>query len=281
MPSPRPLFGKTILISGASAGIGQATALACAKAGMRVSLCARTADRAQSAAAAIRARVPGADIHAFACDVANQAQVESWVAAAAAHLGRVDAVYCNAGYGQLRTILGTTDAEIRAMFETNYFGTIHLIQAAMPHLRQAEDGLKHILICASAAAKIGLPSYGHYSATKAAQDSIASALRAELAHEGFQVSCVYPTGTKTEFFKRSGSMGNSNTPAWMEQTADQVADAILRALRSPKPEVWPHLLTRVGVALGTAFPGFAAAQMRKLFDKQKAQQSAQGKAGAP
>lgn len=276
----RALHGKTILISGASAGIGRATALAAAKAGMGVSLCARTLERAREAAEAIEAQVPGAKVHAFGCDVSDRRQVEDWVAAAA-NLGRIDAVYCNAGYGQLRTILETSDAELRAMFETNYFGTLHLIHAAMPHLRRAEGGLKHILICASAAAKVGLPSYGHYSATKAAQDSVASALRAELAHEGFAVSCVYPTGTRTEFFRRSGSHGHSNTPRWMEQDASDVARAILAALRRPRAEVWPHFLTRVGVALGTAFPSFAASQMRKLFDKQKAQRAAQGRGDLP
>lgn len=277
----RQLHDKVILISGGRAGIGAATARACVAAGMRVSLCARDLPGLEKTAAAIRADFPQAQLHLFAADVGSRAEVDAWVAAAMAQFGRLDAIYCNAGYGQLRTILETTEAEIRAMFETNYFGTINLLQAAMPHLRATPNGLKHILICASAAAKVGLPSYGHYSATKAAQDSVASALRAELAHEGFSVSCVYPTGTKTEFFTRSGSGGTSNTPAWMEQTADQVASAILKSLRNPKVEVWPHLLTRIGIALGVAFPGFAAAQMRNLFDKQKAQRPMQGKPQLP
>ncbi len=273
----RNLHGKVILISGASAGIGLATALACAKAGMNASMCGRDLPRLEAAAQTIRAACPGANLHLFAADVSRQAEVEAWVADAAGCFGRVDAIYCNAGYGQLRTILETTDREIREMFETNYFGTLSLIQAAMPHLRKADGGLRHILICASAAAKVGLPSYGHYSATKAAQDAVASALRAEMAHEGFAVSCVYPTGTRTEFFKRSGSHGHSNTPAWMEQSADQVANAILAALHRPRPEVWPHFLTRVGVVLGTALPSFAAAQMIKLFGRQRAQRSLQGR----
>jgi len=267
-PPMRNLLDKTILISGGTSGIGKATALACLKAGMRVSICGRNAEKLEEArlelVAGVEPRAP-MRVHACAADVTRQGDMRAWVDAAQAAFGRIDAVYCNAGYGLMKPVLAHTDAESRALFETNYYGTLNLIAAAMPKMREAPGGLRHILVCSSAAGKIGLPHYGVYSATKAAQDSIVSAMRAELHDEGFSVSGIYPTGTETEFFKVAGSNGKSNTPSWMEQTPDQVASAILGGLRRPRPEIWPCWKTRVGIVAGTVFPRLAARLMLRFY----------------
>ena len=252
---PRNLTGRTIAITGASSGIGAAVAVACAEAGMHVALAARRVDRLEAVAEQVR-RI-GSNAMVVRCDVTVDADVESFVATAWRELGGLDVAFANAGYGLLRAVMDTTDAEARLMWETNYWGTLRLVRAVVP--RMIERGCGHIVINSSAASEIGIPMYSHYSATKAAQDSIAGALRPELKAHGIDVTSVHPIGTHTHFFeqaaKRAGGNRTSlNTPKALMQQPDHVARCILRALRRPKPEVWPSRLARFGLALATAFP---------------------------
>ena len=264
----RDLTGKVIAITGASSGIGAATAVACAKAGMDIAISARREDRLQETAARVEQFgrkaliVPG--------DVDREEDARRLVDRTVGEWGRLDAVFANAGYGLYGPIADTTDARARAIFETNVFGTLRTIRAAVPVMRNCGEG--HILICSSAVSEIGLPMYGLYCATKAAQDSIASALRAELAHEGIHVSSVHPVGTRTEFYDTARSRSGTpepqfNTPAPLVQTAAKVAQAIVRCLRRPKPEIWPQPMARLGLAIVTAVPAFNAMSMRSLMRK--------------
>ena len=261
----RDLQNKVILITGASSGIGAATAIACAKAGMCVSLVARRGDKLEQQARAIGKL--GGKAQFFSADVTNDGDMRQAFNACWSAFGRLDAVFANAGYGQVVNVLDMLEADERAMFETNYFGTTRTLRFALPFMHQTEDGLKHMLVCSSAASEIGLPTLGVYSATKAAQDSIAGAVRAELHDEGFHVTSVHPIGTKTDFMRIAGDADNKNTPAAFQQTPEKVAKRILAALRKPRPEVWPSGITRLGLALGTASPRFAAWAMRRHYLK--------------
>ena len=157
----RDLSNKVILITGASSGIGAATALACAQAGMRVSLVARRGDKLQKIATQIAAS--GHKAHFFSADVRNAGDLKQAFADCWATFGRLDAVFANAGYGQIVDVLKMTEIDERAMFETNYFGTTRTLRMAAPLMKQTTDGLRHMLICSSAASEIGLPtvSYTH------------------------------------------------------------------------------------------------------------------------
>ncbi len=269
---PRNLTDKVILITGASSGIGAATAVACAKAGMHVCLVARRADKLQALDRTITALGRGACT--CVADVTSDSQMRQAFEDCQQRLGRLDAVFANAGYGQIVDVLAMTEADERAMFETNYFGTTRTLRLALPYMRDTPDGLKHLLVCSSAASEIGLPTLGVYAATKAAQDSVAGAMRAELHDQGFSVTSVHPIGTKTDFMLVAGDTANNNTPAMMQQTPQKVAGHIVAALRRPRPEVWPSAITRLGLALGTACPRFAAWAMRRHYRKLKASDSA-------
>lgn len=269
---PRNLQDKVILITGASSGIGAATAVACASAGMKVCLTARRRDRLDAVAQGVEQA--GGEALAVAADVCDERALVEVFEACRARFGRLDAVFANAGYGQIVDVLTMSESDERAMFETNYFGTTRTLRLAIPHLRETKDGLRHLLVCSSAASEIGLPTLGVYSATKAAQDSVAGAIRAELADEGFSVTSVHPIGTKTDFMRVAGEAQNNNTPAAMQQTPEKVARHVVAALRRPRPEVWPSAITRFGLALGTAFPGFAAWAMRRHGRKLKRAKSA-------
>lgn len=262
---PRDLTDKAILITGASSGIGAATALACARAGMDVALVARRADRLEEQAQRVRAT--GRKALCLAGDVCDTAQVEAAHAECFDTFGRLDAVFANAGYGQIVNVLDMSEDDERAMFETNTLGTTRTLRAAAPYLRKTSGGLKHFLVCSSAASEIGLPTLGVYSATKAAQDCIAGAMRAELHGEGFSVTSVHPIGTKTDFMRVAGETENNNTPPALQQTPEHVAGHIVKALRRPRPEVWPSAITRVGLALGTLSPRFSAWAMRRHYRK--------------
>ncbi|MEM9252699.1 MAG: SDR family NAD(P)-dependent oxidoreductase [Planctomycetota bacterium] len=266
----RDLRGKVIVITGASAGIGAATAVACGRAGMGVVLSARRADKL--AEVAERVRAASGEAWTVACDVTDEAQVAELFAAAMRDAGRVDAVFANAGYGLHKPLLDTTDAEDRAIFETNYFGSNRTVRHGVAALRQTAerhgDALRHVLVCSSSASEIGVPRMGPYCATKAAQDAVASALRAELSDEGVAVTSVHPVGTSTEFFATMADQSanpdiKANTPVPLSQTADRVANAIVRALRRPRPEVWPAPWARWALAVATLCPGFGAWVMRR------------------
>ena len=258
---PRDLAHKVIVITGGSSGIGAATAVACAKAGMDVVVAARRADRLDAVKGAVEAA--GRRAVAVMCDVASDDDVRRLFETARSELGRIDAVFANAGFGLVYPVLDTPGEKHRDIFEVNYWGTIRTLEHGVPALEATADGLKHVVICSSAASEIALPMHGPYAATKAAQDSIAGALRGELADRGVKVTSVHPVGTKTEFFDTAAARSKakrreSATPPGLMQSADHVAKRIVAALRKPGPEVWPSVGARLGLALCTAWPRLAA-----------------------
>lgn len=253
------------MIAGASAGIGAATAEQCARAGMRVALAARRADRLRELAEKLQSL--GAETLEVVCDVRLDADVRDLIDQTIDRFGRIDVLFANAGYGFFESTLDAADEQIRDIFETNFFGTIRCIRAALPHMIAAGRG--HILITSSAASEISIPNYGYYAATKAAQDSIGGALRAEVAPSGIDVTTIHPIGTVTEFFDVTEQVsrnagGGLNTPRSMMQSADHVARCIVRCLRKPKPEVWPSTITRFALAATTAFPRLSAWLLNRI-----------------
>ncbi len=251
----KTLQDRVLVVTGASAGIGRAAALEAALRGARVVLSARREEKLREAAREIesaggRALVQGAD-------VSSREEVEALVARAREAFGRVDAFLANAGYGFLWPAADLPEEDHRRLFEVNYWGTVHCVKAVVPLFRA--QGRGHLLITSSFVGKIGLPYYGPYSATKAAQDALATALRLELEPEGIHVSSIYPIGTATEFHQVSARITGSpgafrNTPSLFVQSARHVGRRIARCLERPVPEVWPSGLSRCLAALGVLSP---------------------------
>lgn len=281
-PKRVDLKGKTIVITGASSGIGAAVALACAKEGMNLVLGARRTDRLHEIALKAREH----DIHALIsrCDVASDDDVKNLMQAAMERFGRLDMLLANAGYGLFESVEKTSDQAMRDLFEVNYYGTLRAIRHALPLIRQGREG-GHILITSSIVSEISPPMYGAYAATKAAQDAIASSLRAELYPEQIVVTSIHPIGTRTEFFdlakhphhaaspmtalqsgeegnRRSARKGGKEGQEGM-QTPEQVAQKIVAAMKRPCAEVWPHVPSRWAVGLATMLPGLASWGMRQ------------------
>jgi short-subunit dehydrogenase len=231
---------------------------------MPVAAGARRADRLEALVAEITAA--GGRAIAVPCDVDRPEHCARLIDQTVTEFGSVYCVFANAGYGLERAVARTTDAQMRAIFETNFFGTLNTIRPALPRMLEARAG--HILVCSSCLAKLAVPQFGAYCATKAAQDHIARALRIELHGSGVFVSGVYPIGTTTEFrdvAREAGGYGKGvHTPKAFVQPPERVANAIVRCLRRPRPEVWTSAAARLAFAVGVALPRTADWALRRM-----------------
>lgn len=266
------LRNRPIAITGASSGIGMATALACAQVGMPVAVGARR--EANLDVLVNRIREQGGRAIAVRTNVDDPADCRRLIERTVEEFGSIYAVMANAGYGVERAVHEMTDESLRAIFETNFFGTMNTIRPALEHMLAGrgsgtgETGPNgHIIMVSSCLSKLGTPWYGAYTATKAAQDHIARAMRLELAASGVLVSSVHPIGTKTEFFttadRLSGGSFAVHTPDFFMQTPERVARSIVRALRRERgSEVWTSTPIRVLLALATAFPSITDRVLR-------------------
>jgi NADP-dependent 3-hydroxy acid dehydrogenase YdfG len=182
----RPLADRVGVVTGASTGIGAATAQALARAGMAVMLGARRTDALASVQQAIREA--GGKAEVLPTDVRDPAQVEALVDAAVGRFGRLDAVVGNAAVGMLRPIAEGRVEEWTAVLETNLIGTMVLCRAALRHL--LPQGRGDILLVGSAAATGAWPYFGAYAASKAGVLALARTLRAEVAAQGVRVMTI-------------------------------------------------------------------------------------------
>ena len=246
----------TVVITGASAGIGQGLARALHARGVRLALAARRVDRLN----ALNAELGGG--HAvIEADVGRRDDCERLIAAAFAKLGRVDTLVLNAGYGLYPAVHDTPPDATRAMFATNVFGTTDCVHAAVPRmLGQSErDGWRgQVMIVSSAAARRAVPYLGVYSATKAAQLSVAEAMRVELRPRRLAVTSVHPGMTRTEFGEVAESAGGIKLPMGGRrgsQSVEQVVARMVAAIERPRAEVWPNRPLRWAMPVGAFVPG--------------------------
>jgi NAD(P)-dependent dehydrogenase (short-subunit alcohol dehydrogenase family) len=185
---------KTWFITGASRGFGRIWTEAALERGDRVAATARTlADVADLTERFGDAVLP------LSLDVTDADQVRQVVTQAHAHFGKLDVVLNNAGYSLAGMIEEASEAEVRAVFDTNYFGTLRVIQAALPLLRQQGGG--HILGVSSGLGIVTLPLIGFYCATKWAFEALHESLAQEVKSFGIKVTLVEPGAYATDFGK--------------------------------------------------------------------------------
>jgi len=185
---------KVWFITGASRGFGRVWAEAALQRGDKVAATARTlADVAD-----LTERF-GDSVLPLALDVTDVDQVRQAVAQAHAHFGRLDVVLNNAGYSLVGTVEEAGEADVRAEFDTNYFGTLRVIQAALPLLRQQGSG--HILGVSSTVGLVAFPIIGSYCASKWAFEALHESLAQEVKAFGIKVTLIEPGAYATEFGK--------------------------------------------------------------------------------
>lgn len=240
------------IITGASSGIGRATAALFAKHGYAMALVARSGERLERVARAIGERY-GQPALPLACDVRERGQVEAAVGATLDRFGRVDVLVANAGVGLYAGVEEVPPEAFEELWRTNVLGVLHPIQVLVPHMRAAGRG--HIAVVGSVVGKRSWPFHGPYAATKFALVALVQALRAELAGSGVTASLVLPGSTRTRFFERSQVVGPYQPrPIGPTQRPSAVARVILRSVRDPKPELVTVPGFRVAFVLGEAFP---------------------------
>jgi short-subunit dehydrogenase len=247
------MASRVVAITGASAGIGRATALRLARDGASIAICARRRDRLEAAASEIVQA--GGKALTVVADVTSEADMHTFVARTVEQFGRLDVMMCNAGFGIAGAIDEIAPEQMQKLMNVNYTGTYHATRAALPLFRRQGSG--HIIVVSSIVGKRGVPYMGAYSATKFAQVGLAECLRSELVDTGIHVSVVYPVSTETEFFDvMSRETGTTVTRAsGPRQSVEVVADAIARAIQRPIPEIYPHAKSRALVILNAIAPG--------------------------
>ena len=228
------LQGKVAVITGASMGIGEAIAKLFLEEGAKLVLCAR--DLARTQAAAQRIGGTAGNTLSVACDVSKREQVDALMQAALKKFGRIDILVNNAGFGLNDSVEKMKMADLRAMFDTNLFGTIECMQAVAPIMRQQGGG--DIINVSSVSGHISTPYMGGYAATKHAMNAIGKAARVELLRHNINVVTVCPGYIATDFSKNmiTGSQpqrvgGSTRWAVGPEVVAKHTLNALLKRKR--------------------------------------------------
>lgn len=221
--------GAVVFITGASSGIGAATARAASQAGAHVVLTARREDRIKALANELDNAL------AVPCDVTDRSQVKSAVAAAVEHYGRIDVLVNNAGQGLQAKIDATDPDDFRAIIELNLIAPLVAMQTVLPIMRNQGGG--SIVNISSGITFGAIPGSGAYAATKYGLEKLTDIARAELTDQGIVVSTMIPFTTDTEFTSaiRAGAEDARALTASLPIEAhslELVADAILDLIRS-------------------------------------------------
>ena len=231
------LSGKVVAITGASSGIGEATALLCAQSGAAVALGARRADRIEALAERIEAE--GGVATAIAVDIAAEEQARGFVETAKHRLGRIDALVSNAGVMLLGPVEGADTADWRRMIDVNVLGLLYCTHAALPLMR--EQGGGHIVNISSVAGRRASLGAAVYNLTKFGVTGFSEALRQEALHSDVRVTIVEPGFVETELLGHNQEFVVQAAEKIKEQTgeilrSEDIADAIVHALAAP-----PHV----------------------------------------
>jgi NADP-dependent 3-hydroxy acid dehydrogenase YdfG len=245
----KPVLDNTVaLVTGASSGIGAATATALAAQGAAVALAARRQDRLDSLAAAIRDQ--GGTALVLECDVTDEQQATGAVERTVAELGRLDTLINNAGVMLLGPVVGAPLSEWQRMVELNVLGLLYCAHAALPHLISAAEGgprqVADIVNISSVAGRAARTGNGVYALTKFGVGAFSESLRQEITKRYVRVSLVEPGATATE-------LASHNRPEVLEairsqfgqrMEAEDIADAITYIVTRPRHVAINEMLIR-------------------------------------
>jgi len=240
---------RTVLITGASSGIGAAAASAFAAASARLVLAARSAEPIERLAAAL----PGRHL-AVPADVSDRDQCRALVARAEAHFGQVDILINNAGVGLAGPVATLSPADVERAIAVDLLGPLHLIQAVVPGMRERRFG--QIINVSTVLAEQPLPYLGGYAAAKAALERVSEALRMELRGSGVRVTVLRPGTTRTGFRERRlGSGGERRRVSSRGVPPEAAARALLRAARKEPRTAYVTLGDRLSLLAARLLPG--------------------------
>ncbi len=251
------LKGKVAVVTGASGGIGEATARTLAGRGAVVVLVARAEEKLRFLEREILAA--GGRALAVKTDVTDRASVEAMVEQTVGEFGSLDILVNNAGLGLSGLVEDLRAEDLRYLFEVNLAGPLQCVQAALPRMRRGG----RIINVSSVVGKRAIPKVGGYCATKFALNAISDALRVEIAGRGITVTSVYPGTTRTAFRENSRRTKDEKR-GWRPRgvTPEKVAEKIAHAAEKGGRDVYVTLPDRLFVAGTALFPGLTDRLLR-------------------
>lgn len=241
------LSGKVAAITGAGSGIGRALAVALAAEGCDLALSDVNVTGLQETVDLIQGK--GVRVHSQQLDVANRDAVYAWADAVAAHFGKINMIFNNAGVSVSETIEAMGYDNFEWLMNINFWGVVYGTKAFLPHLKASGEG--HVINVSSVFGMIGVPTQSAYNAAKFAVKGFTECLREEMAISGYpvHVTCVHPGGIKTNIVRSSrigdvGNMGPSEKQvaakmfdAMARTSPDEAARVILDGVRKNSPRV--------------------------------------------
>lgn len=245
--------GKVVIVTGASSGIGEATAREFGREGATVVLAARRVDKLQTLAEEINQM--GTEALVVQADLSKLEDIQKLVSETLAKFNRIDILVNNAGFGRLDWLENLDPIkDIQAQIDVNVMGVIQTTRQVLPVMIKQRSG--SIINMCSMAGLVATPTYTIYAASKHAVHGFSEALRREVKPWGIDVSLIYPGGVVTEFASHAGikRKTNATTPKFMLLTAEQVAQAVVKLVRKPRRMWIIPWLWSVSVFLNRFFP---------------------------
>ncbi|MGY3766434.1 SDR family NAD(P)-dependent oxidoreductase [Vagococcus vulneris] len=259
------LLNKTVLITGASSGLGEAIAYESVKKGADVILCARRQSELERVTTNCR-RISQSRVVSIVLDVSSYGSCQSLFAVLTRDNLRVDVLVNCAGFGVFENFIDTPRHTIDQMFQVNVLGLIHLTQQIA--LLMIEQGTGHIINIASQAGKMATPKSSIYSATKFAIIGFSNSLRLELRDFGIAVTTVNPGPIKTNFFKIADPKGNYlEKVGVLAISPESLAKKIVDSMGSYRREINVPMIMELGSKCYQLFPVVGDALARTVFNK--------------
>ena len=258
----RSLSGKVAVVTGASSGIGEATARALSARGAAVVLASRAEEKLGFLAREISAA--GGRALAIRCDVSDRESVKEMVERAVGEFGSVDVLVNNAGLGLSGRVAELRPDDLRYVFDVNLLGPLNCVQEVLAHMPRGG----RIINVSSVVGKRAIPKVGGYCATKFALNALSDALRVEVADRGITVTSVYPGTTRTSF-RDNSRRTKSEKRGWRPKGVppEAVAEKIAVAAEKGGRDVYVTLADRVFVAGTSLAPGLTDLVLRRFWAK--------------
>ena len=254
---------NVVLITGASSGIGRASAILFAKKGANIILVARKKEKLDQ----IDKELKKYNVSTLVCecDVSNKSQVKEMSKTVLEKFNSIDILVNNAGFAIYGSVSDLTTEEIESQMSTNYFGMIYCIKNFLPSMIEKKSG--HIVNVASVAGSFGLPGIASYCASKFAMLGFSEGLKHELKGTGVGITVVSPIMVRTNFFDHQ-SFEKMPKYSPTSLSAETVAKAILKAANSPRLEIIVPSVVRIAVWMKSTFPYLINPILGSAFKKQ-------------
>jgi short-subunit dehydrogenase len=266
--------GKVVLITGASSGIGKELAMQLARAGAKLTLAARRRDQLEAVAQTI-ASLSGTGTSVASCvvtcDVARDGDLERSIAETIRQFGRLDVVFANAGFGVVGGFKKLSIEDYRRQFETNIFGVLRTIYAALPELEKSRGNLA---VIGSVSGWVATSGASPYCMSKFAVRALANSITPELRRAGVTLTLISP-GFVVSDIRRVDNRGTLHpqapdpVPAWIQMSTDKAVRQILHAVARGKKEQIVTFFGKLFVAFERFFPWLnraIAARMVRVYD---------------